>query len=251
MRVLPARLRRGPARLPIGSGFGPPGSSSSSRRLGAPRGGPSTAFPDGTQVKRKVGPAWTGRGRPAPATSRSGWPRTGCTTRSRRSGASGRSARPTAAGVDPASVRIRGYGSVRRDVRRRRGRVPALLGAGPRLQALDGPQLPQRDQRPPAAGVRRDGARGHHRAGDRALARGDVQRPPAARALEQDQEQPARPDARDLQARGQALRAAGESGGERRSLPRPEQRRHPGVLARGGLEPGPRGRVPRRTRRSS
>ncbi len=132
---------------------------------------------------------------------------------------------------------------VRRDVRRGGGGVPALRGAGPRLQALDDPRLPQRDQRPPAAGVRRDGARGHHRARDRALARGHVQRPPAARALEQDQEQPARADARDLPARGEALRARREPARQRRSLPRAQQRRHPGVLARGGLEPGARRRV--------
>ena len=54
------------------------------------------------------------------------------------------------------------------------------------------------------------------------------------------QEQPARADARDLPARGEALRAAGEPGRERRSLPRALERRHPGVLARGGLGARPR-----------
>ena len=154
--------------------------------------------------------------------------------------------------VDPAWVRIRGCGSVRRDVRRRCRRVPALLGAGPRLQAVDGPQLPQRDQRPSAARVRRDGARGHHGAGDRAVARGDVQRPPAARALEQDQEQPARAHARESSdARSSSTGCRRNPVAKRRSLPRPQQRRHPGVLARGGLGAWCAPRAPRPTRRSS
>ena len=65
MCVLPASLLRGPARLRIGSGFGPLGSFSSSRRPAGPSWWAKYRLPDGTQVKRKVGPAWTGRGRPA------------------------------------------------------------------------------------------------------------------------------------------------------------------------------------------
>ena len=87
--------------------------------------------------------------------------------------------------VGPASVWICGYNSVRRDVRRRCRRISALLGAGPWLQAIDGPELPQRDQRPSPPGVRGDGAGGHHGPGNRAVARWDVQRSSAARALEQ------------------------------------------------------------------
>ena len=52
------------------------------------------------------------------------------------------------------------------------------------------------------------------------MARRHVECPRPARALEQDEEQPARADARDLQTCGQALRPAGESRRERRSLPR-------------------------------
>ncbi len=43
-------------------------------------------LPDGRQVQKRIGPAWTERGR-RPATSPSAWPRIGCGARSTRSGA--------------------------------------------------------------------------------------------------------------------------------------------------------------------
>ena len=97
MCVLPASLLRGPARLRIGSGFGPLGSFSSSRRLGAPRGGPSTACRTARRSSARSARLGPAAGARRLATSQSGWPKTGCATRSRKSGASGRSARPTAA----------------------------------------------------------------------------------------------------------------------------------------------------------
>lgn len=41
-------------------------------------------LPDARQVKRKIGPAWSERGRPPRATSRSASPRTGCASCSTR-----------------------------------------------------------------------------------------------------------------------------------------------------------------------
>ena len=160
-------------------------------------------LPDGTpgQAADRAGldRAWAAAGRPLHE-ARS--PRTGCTIGSRRSGGrrrlGRRAGRAASRGVDE------------RDVRRGGGGVPALRRAGPRLQALDDPRLPQRDQRPPAAGVRR---RWRSRTSpcrrSSAGARACRASASAARALEQDEEQPARADARDLQARGEALRAAG------------------------------------------
>ena len=43
-------------------------------------------LPDGRQVQKKLGPAWTGRVDLRPATSRSGWRRTGCARCSTRRG---------------------------------------------------------------------------------------------------------------------------------------------------------------------
>jgi hypothetical protein len=66
-------------------------------------------LPDGRQVQKKIGPAGTAAGGQRMATSPSALPRTGSATWSTRRGA------------DAAGLRAH-----RRDVRRRRGRVPAL-----------------------------------------------------------------------------------------------------------------------------
>ncbi len=196
-------------------------------------------LPDGTQVKRKIGPGLD-RARAAADRLLHQAPRRGLAARPARRGPAGRRAGITAAAAVPSRPSGRDRRADRRDLRRRRGRVPALRRAGSRLQALDDPRLPQRDQGPPAAGVRRDGARGHHRAGDRALARRHVERPPARASSRTRRKNNLLVLMHAIFRRAVKLYGLpAQPGRERRPLPRPEQRRHPGVLARGGLGAGP------------
>ena len=69
-------------------------------------------------------------------------------------------------------------------------------------------------------------------------------------AIEPQQEQAADPAARDLPAGSDGLGAPGQSAGSRREAPDAPERRHPGVLAGGGLGAGSGGRRPSRTGRS-
>ena len=111
-------------------------------------------LPDGRQVKKTIGPAWTERGRPAAGyfTKRTAeaWLRDVLDAGARRDAA--------------------GHGPHRRDVRRRLRRVPALRRARPRAQAVDGRATTARSSGPPAAGVRRAAARGPDRRSHRGVA---------------------------------------------------------------------------------
>src|SRR4051812_47277623 len=109
---------------------------------------------DGRQIRRKIRPAWTERGRP-PA----GWfTRRGAEEWLR-------------AVLDQARRGTMPAWPDRRDVRRRRRRVPALHRARPRAQAVDGAGVPLGDRGTPAAGVRIEARRVAHHLGDRALDR--------------------------------------------------------------------------------
>ena len=127
-------------------------------------------LPDGRQVQRKIGPAWTERGRP-PA---------GYYTK--------RLAEEWLRDVLDQARRgtLAGPGPHRRDVRRRRRGVPALRRARPRAQALDGPGLPldrrRRRSCPRSASMR---SRTSRRERDRGVARRDrrARRAPATKAL--------------------------------------------------------------------
>ncbi len=78
--------------------------------------------------------------------------------------------------------------------------------------------------------------RGRDDRGDRAVDR-------RLRGLGPDAEQAADPAARDPRAGTPGLRAAGQRGGRRREVPAARERRHRGLLARGGLGARPGGRL--------
>ena len=97
-------------------------------------------LPDGRQVQRRIRPAWTERGRP-PARHYT----------KRTAEAELRAVLRRGAPWDPAGPRTDGS-----DVRRRRGRIPALRRARPVDQAVDAHRLPLDRLGPSRAGLRRD-----------------------------------------------------------------------------------------------
>ena len=113
-------------------------------------------LPDGRQVQKRIGPAWSGRGRPTDGSF---------TKRSAEAWL--REVLREAEGRDAAGSVPDG-----RDVRRGRRRVAALRRGGPRVQADDAARLPHLGPQPVPARVRRAAPGGHHDARHRALARG-------------------------------------------------------------------------------
>ena len=102
-----------------------------------------------------IGPAWTGRGRPA----------TGYFTKRTAEAWLTHVLQEARRGTLPGAVRTGA------NFRRRRRGVPALHQRRPWPQGHDGPGLPLSDRDPPTPGVRRHACRGHHRADDRAVDR--------------------------------------------------------------------------------
>src|SRR3954447_8769320 len=102
-----------------------------------PTGRAKYRLPDGRQVKKTIGPAWTERGRPAAGyyTKRTAEAWLQDVLAHARAG--------TPARNDPH----------RRHVRRRLRRVPALRRVRPRPQAVDGHRLPLHHPSAPAAGL--------------------------------------------------------------------------------------------------
>ena len=183
-------------------------------------------LPDGRQVQRKIGPAWTERGRPPAGyvTKRlaEAWLRD-VLDQARR-------------GSLPGMVRTG------RDIRRCGRGVPALRRRRARLQAVDAARLSLDRRGAPGPAVRRRAHRGHHAGDDRGVAR--IVRPASGGAHE---EQVARRPARHLPARADRLEAADQPGGRHREAPPALERRHRRVLAGGG--PGARSRGRRRAGR--
>ena len=176
------------APAPAGTSFA---SSASAARCGTRSTGCLTAARSSARSGRR-GPSAAGR---RPATSRSARPRRGCAT-----------ARPGAA------RHAAGHGAHRRDLRRRRGRVPALRRARPRRKpsTVRGYRSAIEAHLLPAFGSLR--RRGRDDRGYRALDRDG--RPLAPHA-----QQAARPASRDLRPGTEGLRPAAEPGRRGREVP--------------------------------
>ena len=141
---------------------------------------------------------------------------------------------------------LAGHGADRRDVRRRGGRVAALRRARPAAQAVDGCDLPI--ARSARSCCRRSATmrdRGDHDRDDRVAGSPGSMRTPSHTG------EAARDAPRHLPARSEGIGPAGQPGARRREAAACAQRRHRGLLPRGGLGAGPRRGDPSRTRRSS
>ena len=121
-----------------------------------------------------------------------------------------------------------------RDLRRRGGGVAAVHRGGPLAQAIDAARLPVGVEGASAAGVRRAVAQVHHARAGRRLA------PRANGPVEPQQEHALDPAARDLPPGADGLGSSGQPAGPSGEAPDASERRHPGVLARGGLGAGAR-----------
>ena len=185
-------------------------------------------LPDGRQVQKKIGPAWTERGRRRPATSPSAWPRTGCATFSTKRGAE-RCPGMVKTGATFADAADEWLRYVEHD----RGRKPSTVAG---YRSLLRSQLLPTFGELPIESITTPMIEGWSRA--------STARPRTrTKALVA--------DARHLQAGAQALRAAAQSGGGRREAADRAERRHRGLLAGGGHGAGPRGCVRAGRARSS
>ena len=186
-------------------------------------------LPDGRQVQKKLGPAWTragaAAGRLLHQAAGGGLAAATCSTRRARD-AAGDGARP---GRRSPTRRRSGCGSSRRTASASRRRSTDYRSA------LNAHLLPAFGAMP----VEDD-----HGRGDRALASRR-----STGSSNRTQEQAADPAARDLPAGAEGLRAAGRTRWrDVEKHPHARERRHRGVLARGGVGARAGGRVASRTR---
>ena len=174
-------------------------------------------LPDGRQIQRKLGPAWTERGRPGAGyfTKRTAeaWLRD----------VLDEARRGTLPGLVKTDVTFaEAADEWLRYVEQDRGRKPSTIAG---LQGAAQLAAPPR--------LRREADRGDHDTGDRGVDR-------RRRPLTGNPDQGARPHARHLQAGEEGLRTASQSSGRSREATDRTERRHRGLLGGGGHGAGPR-----------